>query len=300
MTTAFEILYDLAVRIQVDPRYQKLTAHHTKSIATAEQKLQASILKMIMPGEDINSPWQITRIFCRNLVNRAQAPMSDTDMLDLLNQVENTYTTDKERVNFLPTVAASELSSPRASQVVRAMEKFTSSAQIPILGNQCYLDWVSQRWVYWVHKSIHQLNLEELLTDLNILCKYKDTKIEGIGFALAANFFADLGLTCFGKPDLHVAPIINLLQLRWGEQEAFEGLLNISQQEAEKIRRNQRFAWLQARGGLMPRHLDRVIYLVGSDNLNLNGLKNKRHAPSRRSLIRQAFIDGGIIKSDYQ
>jgi hypothetical protein len=300
MTTAFEILYDLAVRIQVDPRYQKLTAHHTESTVTAEQRLQASILNMVMPGEDIHSPWQITRIFCRNLVNRAQAPMSDTDMLDLINRIEDRYATDQERVKFLPAFSASELTASRSRQILSALEKFTSSVQITSLGNQSYLDWVSQRWVYWVNKRIDQLDSEELLKDLNILCKNKNTKIDGVGFALAANFFADLGLTCFGKPDLHVTSIINLLQLRWGEQEAFEGLLKISQQEAEKIRRNQRFAWLQASGGLMPRHLDRIIYLIGSDNLNLNGLKNKRHAPTRRSLIRQAFIDGGIIKSDYQ
>jgi hypothetical protein len=48
----------------------------------------------------------------------------------------------------------------------------------------------------------------------------------------------------------------------------------------------------------MPRHLDRIIYLVGSDNLNLNGLKNKRHAPTRRSLIRQAFDKDGEVTLD--
>jgi hypothetical protein len=300
MTTAFETLYDLAVTIQVDPSYRKLTAHHTDSIATAERSLQRSILQLVMPGEDINSPWQITRIFCRNLVNRAQAPMSDTDMLGLLNHVELMYTTDEERVKFLSTVAADKLVSTRSRQVIVALEKFTSSKSISALGNQCYLDWVSQRWVYWNSKHIHQLDLGELLKDLHILCKHKETKIEGIGFALAANFFADLGLTCFGKPDLHVTPIINLLQLRWGEQEAFEGLLQISQKEADKLRRNKRFTWLEASGGLMPRLLDRIIYLIGSDNLILNGLKNKRHAPARRDLIRQAFIDRGLIQSNYQ
>jgi len=300
MTTAFETLYDLAVTIQIDPRYRNHTAHHTESIATAERTLQNSILQLVMPGEDINSPWQITRIFCRNLVNRAKAPMSDTDMLGLLSHVEQIYSTDQERVKFLSTVAGDELVEARSRQVISALEKFTSSKPIPALGNQCYLDWVSQRWVYWNSKRIHQLDHGELLKDLYILGKYKDTKIEGIGFALAANFFADIGLTCFGKPDLHVTPVINLLQLRWGEQEAFEGLLQISQKEADQLRRNERFAWLEASGGLMPRFLDRIIYLIGSDNLNLNGLKNKRYAPARRDLIRQSFIDRGLIQGSYQ
>jgi hypothetical protein len=300
MTTAFEILYDLAVTIQVQPDYQQLTAHHTESIEIAEQRLQASILQFVMPGEDIHSPWQITRIFCRNLVNRAQAPMSDAEMLSLINRVENTYLTDQDRVKSLSAIAASTLTTDTSRRVIGALEKFTSPTKILSLGNQSYLEWVSQRWSHWVNKNIDQLDSEELLKDLNILSENEETKVEGIGFALAANFFADLGLTCFGKPDLHVTPIINLLQLGWGEKKAFEGLIKISQQEAEKLRRNQRFTWLQASGGLMPRHLDRIIYLIGSDNLNLDGLKNKRHAPTRRNLIRQAFIDRKIIKSIYQ
>jgi len=300
MKTVFETLYDLAVMIQVDPQCQRLTAHPTDSITLAEQRLQHSILETVMPGENVRTPWEITRIFCRNLVNRAQAPISDSNMVSLLNIVESSNTSDQERVRSLSLVAENKLTTNKSIKVLSALAKITSPTPIPALDHLCYLDWIFNRWAYWQHKTIHQLDANELIKDLKVLYKNKDTKIDGIGFALAANFFADQGLTCFGKPDLHVTPIINLLQLRWGEQEAFEGVIQIAQREADKLIRNSRFEWLHAQGGLMPRHLDRLIYLIGSDNLSLTGLQNKRHAPQRRNLIRQEFIDQGIIKSEYQ
>lgn len=120
-----------------------------------------------------------------------------------------------------------------------------------------------------------------------------------MGLPLAANFLADIGLPVFAKPDLHVTPIINMLQLRYGERAAFRGLVEIAQTENEFLSHNRRFNWLMASGGLYPRYLDRVIYLIGSDNYNLDGVKNKRQAPKRRELMRDALLAAGLVIARY-
>lgn len=295
--TAFEILYDLAIEIQVNQKFAPITAHHTASRDDAQEKVQTSINQFIMPGENVNSPWQVTRIFCRNLVNRAQAPITDAAMLDLLTLVERNCDQDEQRVRLLAPLADDVLTNARSRQILSALYKFTSAEGIPELANRQYLEWVRDRWLYWAQKGIDELDTDELIGDLDTLGKHQRTKISGVGFALAANFFADLGLSCFGKPDLHVLPIINLLQLDHGERKAFEGLIQIAKRDNQKLRRNDRFAWL---GPLYPRKLDRIIYLIGSDNFSLNGTKKATYAPLRRDLMRKALIEGGLITSCYQ
>ena len=72
--------------------------------------------------------------------------------------------------------------------------------------------------------------------------------------------------------------------------DAFKGLVKIAQIEQEKLSRNSKFQWLNDQGGLFPRHLDRLIYMIGSDNFLLNSEQSKRHAPDRRQLIKDALV----------
>ena len=103
----------------------------------------------------------------------------------------------------------------------------------------------------------------------------------------------------FVKPDLHVTPIANMLNLSAGEVDAFKGLVKIAQIEQEKLSRNSKFQWLNDQGGLFPRHLDRLIYMIGSDNFLLNSEQSKRHAPDRRQLIKDALVSGGMVSAKY-
>ena len=68
----------------------------------------------------------------------------------------------------------------------------------------------------------------------------------------------------------------------------------------EKLRKNSKFHWLNEQGGLFPRHLDRLIYMIGSDNFLLNSQQSKRYAPNRRQLIRNALISSGLVSATYQ
>ena len=97
-----------------------------------------------------------------------------------------------------------------------------------------------------------------------------------------------------------MTPIINLLQLRSGEEAAFRGLVKIAQAENERLSRKPEFAWIAQQGGLWPRFLDRLIYLIGSDNFRLDGRKNKQQAPKRRDMMRDALIDGGLVDARYK
>lgn len=299
MTTAFETLYDLAIDIRTNPIHRAITGHHTPDRDLAKNQLQRSILTLVMPGENINSRWQRLRIFCKNLVNRAHSPVSSQDVTELLSEVERLYSDDHDRVSNVVAVAHQSLTTERSVIFKDAVEKLTSSALISEFGGVSYFDWVDQRWAYWVNKSMGDASLDELINDVHLLSDHKVTKIPGMGLALAANFLADMGLLVFGKPDLHVTPVMNLLTLRTGELEAFKALVSVAKIENQMLSRQPKFSWLNGHGGVTTRYLDRLIYLIASDNFNLDGRRDKQNAPKRRALIRSTFIHQHLISAHY-
>jgi len=299
MTTVFEILYDLAIELQSNPSFKALTRHHNPDKASVESHLRNGICQMLMSGESVDSKWGKTRIFCRNYVNRAQAVITPKQMLSLLAAVENLSQSEDDRLAALATTAAATFEVKRKNELVLALAMVTSKEKIPSLNHQTYLEWIENRWFYWVNQQVHELNSDELLSDLRVLYFNIKTKIPGMGLPLAANFFADMGVTVFVKPDLHVTPIANMLTLSTGEVEAFKGLIKIVQIEREKVSRNSKFQWLNDQGGLFPRHLDRLIYMIGSDNFLLNSEQSKRHAPDRRQLIKDALVSDCMVSAKY-
>jgi hypothetical protein len=299
MTTVFETLYDLAIELQSNPYFKTITRHHNPDKASVESHLRNGICQMLMLGESVDSKWGKTRIFCRNYVNRAQAVITPKQMLSLLATVENMYSSEDERLSALATTAAATFEVRRKNELVLALVMVTSKEKIPSLNHQTYLEWIENRWFYWANKQVHELDSEELLSDLRVLYFNIKTKIPGMGMPLAANFFADMGVAVFVKPDLHVTPIANMLTLSAGEVEAFKGLVKIVQIERGKVSRNSKFQWLNVQGGLFPRHLDRLIYMIGSDNFLLNSKQSKRHGPDRRQLIRDALVSDGMVFAKY-
>lgn len=300
MRTTFETLYHLAIELQTRPHLARLTAHHETDQQIVEAQLRRSILQTVIPGESIDSPWQKMRIFCLNLVNRAQAVITTDQMRELLTRVESMTDVDAQRVLVLPQVATRSLSGRRASELIDALSLVTAAEKVANLGHQSYLEWIDQRWLYWVNKHVDDIDAEELLNDIHVLASDKQTRVPGIGIPLAANLFADLGLPAFVKPDLHVLPVANWLTFKDGEEAAIRGLVKIAQIENKALSWTSEFDWLQRHGGLWPRYLDRLIYLMGSDNFKLDGNQNRRQAPQRRELIRCALIESGIIQSRYQ
>lgn len=300
MTTSFQTLYDLAIELQVNPDLQKLTFHNNGLARDdVEARLRRSILTLNMQDEQAGTPWDNVRVFCRNLVNRAQPAVRDNDVKNLLRAVEGECDSYHARIKALPVMAATMLRGNRAEAYVRAVRTLTSDRVYSELGGTTLLEWLDQRWLYWVNKSVESLNVDELLSDIDVLSEMRSTKIEGMGLPLAANFFADIGLPAFAKPDLHVTPIINILLLQDGARAAFRGIVKIAQIENEILSHNKRFSWLAEFGGLYPRYLDRVIYLIGSDNFNLDGVKKKREAPTRRKMMRDALIEAGLVQARY-
>lgn len=300
MLTAFETLYDLAVELQSNPSLKLFTLHHCPDKAIVEVRLQRAILHTVMTDESVHSKWGKARIFCRNYVNRAQGVVTPHQMVSLLTTVEKSHPSEEERLAALASTAAATFDAKRKKELVFALEKITSREKLPSLNHQTYLDWVENRWTYWIDQQVDSIDVDELLKDLQVLYLDTPTKIPGIGLPLAANFFADMGVTMFVKPDLHVTPIANMLTLTDGEVEAFRGLVNIAKSEREKLRKNSKFHWLNEQGGLYPRHLDRLIYMIGSDNFLLNSQQSKRYAPNRRQLMRNSLISGGLVSATYQ
>ena len=299
MSTVFEILYEVAIEIQTRPKLKRLTAHHNTDRAVVEPILRRSILQLLMPEEGVESPWKKTRIFLRNYVNRSQPPVTSGQMLAFLNDFERHYNEEEQRIAALAEQIKSTLRGPKVGELIEAVQKITSNEPLAALGNLTYLQWIDARWLRWVNEEVADLNVEELLHDIRVLSADKPTKIVGMGLPLTANFFADMGLSVFAKPDLHVKPIINILTLESGETEAFRGIVRIAREEAPRLASNRRFAWLREAGGLQPRFLDRLIYLIGSDNFALDGVKCRRWAPERRQLMRDALISSGMVSARY-
>ncbi|MFY8103752.1 MAG: hypothetical protein ACOVK6_06580 [Ramlibacter sp.] len=303
MPSAFRVLFDLALRVRLDPALRALTRHPATDGAAVEADLRRSILRDVMPGEAALTRWQKLRIFCLNLVNRSQPPLSAQDVLALLDGIEAAHADDDGRIRALGSMNGDGQPGRRPQDFFAAVRRVTSPQPLPALGHLTYLDWIEQRWVYWIAQPAHALQADALLADLDVLSLHPATKIKGMGLPLAANFMADIGVPAFAKPDLHVMPIIGLLQLSIErndeERDAFRGLVRIARAENEALRHDRGFAWLQEAGGLRPRHLDRLIYLVGSDNFHLDGRRNKRQAPPRRALMRSALIDAGLVGGHY-
>ena len=300
MLTVFELLYDLAIEIQINPNLKHLTVHNGLGRAQVEAQLQHSITKTVMPGERIETRWHKVRIFCRNYVNRAMPFTSGDRMLEMLNTFEKNHATQEfQPAYFLAFAHDFFKDTPNSADFNAALSKISNSEPLIALQNISYLDWVERRWLYWVNQSVHNLDAEEVLSDVNILCSNEETKIKGIGLPLAANFFADMGLSVFAKPDLHVRPIIQLLTLEEGDAKVLKSIIKICQTEDHALRSSKRFSWLSDLGGLWPRYLDRIIYLIGSDNHLLNGTRNRQAAPERRALMRKALIQNQIVSARF-
>ncbi|MFY7916064.1 MAG: hypothetical protein ACOVPA_15545, partial [Rubrivivax sp.] len=131
---------------------------------------------------------------------------------------------------------------------------------------------------------VADIQADYVLRDLQSIASRPDTKIPNMGIPLAANLLADLGVRVVGKPDLHVLPTISAaLGTPVSAEECIRQLIRMAQQEAPSLGADPAFHWLD--GGLYPRDIDRVIYLVGSDNHKLDGNRRKRSAPARRQLM---------------
>lgn len=303
MTTAFATLFDLALSLQTESGHAHLTRHHDKDTSAVQSRLQNAILQDVMPGEAAKTRWQRLRIFCFNHINRAQPAVHAPSVSEMLRAIERNHPIDADRIFALANVQASQLQGTRPQEFVQALARILDPLPKAELGHMRYLDWLDTRWNHWSQQPVQSLSFESLLLDLDVLSKHKESKIPGMGLPLAANFMADLGLGAFAKPDLHVMPIIGLLQLsierRDEERHAFGGLIKIAQIEDRILREDARFEWLHQAGGLKPRFFDRLIYLIGSDNFNLDGVKNKRQAPNRRLLMRQALLQGGLLDGRY-
>ena len=304
--TIFELLYSLAIDIRTKPEYRRLTKHHEPNIEKAEQDIQDAILQDVFPGENTSSDWRIFRIFCFNYVNRAQAQISfrsqkNSDAVKMLLAAADNCCSDEEKIASVVSAAARELSGRNREKMIAALTKLTAKEVLDELDGLSYLDWIKNRLSYWSSlQNVHQVNFNVLYEDLLTLAHdRRRTKIVGMGIPLAANFFADCGLKAFVKPDLHVAPISNLLTLSWDEKTAIKGILEISKVESNEVLKNYKFEWLKEKNGLWPRYLDRVIYLIGSDSFTLDDKKAKKWAEYRRKLMRKTLIANQKINALY-
>jgi hypothetical protein len=300
MLTVFESLYDLAIEIQLNPNLSYLTVHGGRDRNQVEAQLQSAIAKSVMFGERIETHWHKVRIFCRNYVNRAIPFTSSDRMLNMLHGYEQIHSPQEfQPANFLAFTQDYFKNTPKSSDFIAALYKLTSPEPVPALQNLSYLEWLAQRWLYWVNKSVQTINANEVLSDVRVLSFNEDTKLKGAGLLVAANYFADMGLTAFAKPDLHVLPLIRLLTLEEGDSNALKSIIRICQAEDQALRSQNRFNWITNLGGLWPRYLDRIIYLTGSDNHLLNGVRNRQSTPERIALMRRALIQNNLVTARY-
>jgi hypothetical protein len=281
----FETLYDLGVKLLTaapDSDLGRLTAHHCRSGDEAETVIRDAVLQRTMPGEDTNTRWGILRVFMRNLVNRAQSPMPANVMLSLLDEISLQVQDESPRSAALVNAVADN------ARLRCSLGAVLEPGHAPD-GCSDYIDWLKKRINEYRHMPVTDIDPVRVLSQLHHMAHARKTKIPNIGTALASNLFADLGIRVVGKPDLHVLPTVaGLLGTRSLKPEACIGeIIRIAQNEAALVRARARFSWID--GGLYPRDVDRMIYLIGSDNFRLNGIQRKVCAPRRRRLMLEAI-----------
>lgn len=283
----FEALYDLSIRLlKAPPKSElgRLTLHHCHSTAEAEALVRAAVLTREMPGEVPTTRWGILRVFMRNLVNRSQPAMTAQAMLRCLNEVASLAHDEALRTGALVNAVAGN------AQLNQSLQAVLNRDRAPD-GYNDYLDWLSARIEEYRQMPVAEINTDRVLNQLRHIAVDRKTKIPNMGIALASNLFADLGVRVVGKPDLHVLPTVETLRGVGSltPEECIREVIRISQEDAPLVAASGRFNWLT--GGLYPRDLDRMIYLIGSDNFRLNGTQQKRGAPTRRALMLNALID---------
>lgn len=296
--TIFEILYDLALNLKTCGRLASLSCHRGQSYNAAEAQLQKDILTTVMPDENETNDWGIVRIFTKNYINRAQAPVTSREVDLWIKAAECAATDAPGRVAaLLAEIAACSRTQQRAREVGAAVNSFTQPDRH--FDGTC-LDWIQGRRHFWVAQPTSALDSDLLLADLAKIYRHPARAFAGMGLPVTANLFADIGVVAFAKPDLHVVPIVSLLALIEPDlEDVFRAIVEIARLEAPLVAANQRFAWLTAVGGLFPRHLDRLIYLIGSDNHGLVGKQQKSGAKKRRRLMVDALKAEGIICGRY-
>lgn len=303
MSSAFAVLFNLAIQIQSDPNHATLTFHHDPDYVAVRTRLERAILQFVMLGEGMESHWRLLRIFCLNYIDRARPAVHEDVLRKILTKIEADYRNEVDRIEALAQLQASQLRGSRTGEFVRALSFITSMAPSPALGNLNYLEWLDIRWLIWVGQSFEDVDETALLSDLDVLSLDPATKIPGMDLPLSANLMAHMGLPVFAMPDPHVVPVMRLLQLsvesRNAARHAFAASIRISKIEREALRSAPDFTWLENVGGLTPRYLDRLIYLIGSDNFNLDGVKKKAAAPQRLALMRKSLFQAGLLDGRY-
>ena len=271
--TLYQLAFELLTARPASPLYG-LTLHHYTDAAQAHQVLRAAILQRTMPGESPETPWGLLRIFMRNLVNRAQAPIKPDDMLGLLGAFTKMPEAD------------------RHEGLLQALEGNKLHASLSQLLSQSGLAWLQARLRFYrqLEGNCRAINADDVIRDVQPLGTAGSRKIPNMGVPLAANLFADCGARAFAKPDLHVKPVVYALMGRKAKDEdCIRFLINAAQRETLAVAADPEFAWLD--GGLYPRDLDRLIYLIGSNNFLLDGQRMKRGAPARRELMIKRLLD---------
>jgi hypothetical protein len=272
----FGTLYDTAIELFTAGKsgpWAGLSLHHLTE-ADAHTTVRQALLQRRMPGESTDTRFAILRVFLRNLVNTSYPRMSSEGMLDLLNTIEASATDEVARVALLRNALPSRLQD--SLDAILASSRFEGMID--------GLDWLGGRIChYGTLENTATINPEGFINDVLVLSR-GDRKIPNMGIALAANLLADLGIRTAVKPDLHIKPTMAALGLGFNDADAIRAIIRIAQNEHAAVSQNPYFAWL---GGLYPRDIDRLIYLIGSDNLHLDGRRRKRKAPARRALMIQ-------------
>jgi hypothetical protein len=189
----------------------------------------------------------------------------------------------------------------------------------PTIHCASWLDWVINRKTFWANQHFNQISINALKFDVMqfISLPNNTRRFPGMGFALGANFFADIGIVWFAKPDLHVNGILRLLGLLARDGDAdernFDAIIKLTRIEARIINHIGRFQFLcnidpsfvigdnPAPCGprLYPRQIDRLIYLIGSDNHLLNDNKNRHQSKARHQLMVERLVQAGILGAAY-
>lgn len=296
--TVFETLYDLAIDIRVQPNYACLTAHGGAIPHIAEVQLQTDLMQLTMPGYTAVTSWDVAQIFILNYINGGRWNPGGIQSIQQWFAGAGVFPNTYSKINHLVVSAPHFAIHPNIVATAISLNAPPPAA----IGYHTWIDWIVARKLHWQNIPCAAIATAQLLNDINTVAPH----FHGLGLALAANFFADIGLPAFAKPDLHVNSIIGLLGLltRVSDDKILSAIVRLAQSEAPTISNNRRFNFLvhpagHVAGGLYPRHIDRLIYLIGSDNHGLTGTRRRNQSPARHQLMVERLVQAGFLGATY-
>jgi hypothetical protein len=296
--SGFEMFGQLVVDLWSLPEHQHLTNHHVESVAAAEDQLHETIEEVAAydpPPDRRPDAQDFAFHLMKTYVTGMGGAFPEHRFFWIV--LDSGVFEQENWQDALVDVLAEEFDPLHPPPVLSAVAKLVSNDIVPALGTT-YLAWMRERWEFWRLTPTAEIDIDTLVTDLDILSAHRATRLPGLDFASAGALMADTGLGAFchiGKP---IIPMLSLLLLETDPRRLLRAFVAATIRDNREMYHGGRWHGLP-NGQITPRIYERLIRLYVTDNREGLGDGNRSAKAQRMHLARQRLVEHGIIQSWY-